>query len=133
MVEGQIARTISVLPVNDIAAATAWYAAALDFEAVYLHEGEHQGEESNYAVLVRDGVEVHLILDEPPPHGRPWTKSGTGYLYLKVCDVDAVYQEAQAREIPLASALRTESWGARAFDLVDPSGNEVHIEEERCA
>ena len=131
MPEPQLLRTITVLPGADIAESVGWYRRALGFECVYLHEGTQQGEATNYAILRRDGLDVHLILDEPPPHAQAWTKAGTGYLYLMVREVDAVFAEVQSRGVAVARGLETENWGARGFNLVDASGNAVHVEEER--
>jgi uncharacterized glyoxalase superfamily protein PhnB len=130
MADGQFRRTITVLPVRDIAEAVRWYEMSLGMETVYLHEGATEDEATNYAVLSRDGVEVHCILDEPPPHEMAWTKAGTGYLYLKVQDVDAFCQEVLGREVPIARELQTENWGARGLNLADPIGNHIHIEQE---
>lgn len=131
MSEQQFLRTIPVLPVRDIAEATAWYERSLGFETVYLHEGEHAGEATNYAILRREQVEVHLILDEPPPHEQAWTKAGTGYLYLMVRNVDEAHSEVRRRGVEVRRGPQTEVWGARAFNLADPSGNVIHVEEAR--
>ncbi len=130
MVDKQFIRTITVLPVNDIAASCAWYEKALGLKTVYLHEGIHEGEVTNYAILVRDGINIHLILDEPPPHNTSWTKAGSGYLYLKVIDAAALYAEVIAQGITVTRGLETENWGATGFNLADPSGNAIHIEQE---
>ena len=44
-------------------------------------------------------------------------------------DVDAAYREVEASGVGIARALQTENWGARGFNLVDPSGNLVHVEQ----
>lgn len=129
MIERQFLRTITVLPVSDIIASVRWYEGSLGLETVYLHEGTTADEATNYAVLVRDGIEIHLILDEPPPYETSWTKAGTGYLYLKVQDVEAMYREVCGKRVPIARVLQTENWGARGFNLADPSGNAIHIEQ----
>ena len=129
MRENQFLRTITVLPVNDINESLQWFKTALGMEAVYRHEGAHEGEATNYAVMARDGVQVHLILDEPPPYASPWTKAGVGYLYLKVRDVDAMYEATVSKGVAITRALQTENWGARGFNLTDPSGNAIHIEQ----
>lgn len=129
MGEAEVLRALVVLPVDDIARATEWYRRVLGFETVYLHEGANAGEVTNYAIMVRDGVPVHLILDEPAPHSRPWTKAGTGYLYLQVRDVDRVFAEVAASGAQVTRGLQTENWGARGFNLADPSGNDVHVEQ----
>lgn len=124
-------RTITVLPVADIAAACGWYERALGFATVYLHEGSDETEATNYAVLRRGNLDIHLILDEPPPHRTAWTVAGTGYLYLMVRDLDAVYAEVQASGIPITRGPAIENWGARGFNLTDPSGNAIHVEQAR--
>ena len=130
MTEKQFIRTITVLPVHDITVCSEWYEKALGLETVYLHEGDHEDEPTNYAVMVRDGVYVHLILDEPPPHDAAWTKAGSGYLYLHVRNIDEMYAEVVSRGVEVTLGLETEVWGARAFNLTDPSGNTIHVEQE---
>jgi len=127
--EPQFVRTLTILPVRDIAEAAAWYERALGFQTVYLHEGASPEEATNFATLDRDGVHVSLILDEPPPYAAPWTKAGVGHLHLVVRDVDAAFSEVEASGVAIARGLATENWGARGFDLTDPSGNSIHIEQ----
>ncbi|MCA9098622.1 MAG: VOC family protein [Planctomycetaceae bacterium] len=117
----------TVLPVNDIPAAVAWYRTSLAFEAIYLHEGDEPGEPTNYAILERDGVRVHLILDEGLPE-YPWAKAGMGYLYLRVADAAQLAAEVKSRGVTLSRELQTEPWGNPAFNLTDPSGNHIHLE-----
>ena len=130
MATNKLIRTITVLPVNNIARACDWYEKALGMKTDYLHEGQEEGEETNYAIVVRDGVDIHLILDEPPPYDAPWTKAGTGYLFLKVSDIDVMFREVESSGVEITRGLQTENWGARAFNLTDPSGNAIHVEQE---
>ena len=125
----QFKRTITVLPVRAIEAACEWYAQTLGLMTRYKHEGSREDEETNYAILERDGVQVHLILDEPPPYAKPWTKAGTGYLYLRVQDIESLHHEMQAKEIPLESTLETSNWGATGFEICDLDGNHIRLEQ----
>ena len=135
MADEQFLRTILVLPVHNIEESVGWYCATLGFETRYVHEGEDEDEDededeaANYAILQRESADLHLILDEPPPYEQPWTQAGTGYLYLIVRDVDAVYDELKSRGAKITRGLQTENWGARGFNLADPSGNAIHIEQ----
>ena len=129
MSESSFVRAVLVLPVRDMKQACAWYASALDFETVFLNSDPVEDPDGNYAILRRDGAEVHLILDEPP-RKHPWTTAGTGYLFLIVLGVDAVYEQVQARGVTVTRGIEQESWGARAFQLTDPSGNLVLVAEE---
>jgi len=131
MVDPQFLRTITVLPVSDIVSSAAWYQQALGFETVYLHEGDQEGEPINFAVLRREDLIIDLILDEPPPCKQAWTKAGTGYLYLIVRNVDEVFAEVQSCGVAITRGLQIENWGAKGFNLTDPSGNAIHIEQEK--
>ena len=129
MIPPRFVRAVLVLPVRDLKQARAWYHNALGFETVYLHQDPVDDPEGNYAILRREGAEVHLILDEPP-RDHPWKTAGTGYLFLIVRGVDAVYAQVQARGVPITREMRKESWGARAFQLTDPSGNSILVAED---
>ncbi|MCB8932530.1 MAG: glyoxalase superfamily protein [Fimbriimonadaceae bacterium] len=125
MADETILRTVTVMPVTDVVEAAGWYKSALGFELRWLKEG---GElPPNYAVLERDGVQVHLILDEDPRPQPEWLRAGRGYLYLQVRDVESLY--SGARSSGVVRGIETEPWGARAFLLEDPSGNSVRVEE----
>jgi uncharacterized glyoxalase superfamily protein PhnB len=132
MSDPRLLRAVLVLPVARMTEARQWYARALDFETVYLHDDPVEDPEGNYAIMRRDGAEVHLILDEPPRE-HPWTTAGTGYLFLIVQDVDAVYAQVQSRGVAIKRPIARESWGARAFQLADPSGNLILVAEESAS
>ena len=125
-------RSITILPVADIEQSAAWYEHALGFETTYLHEGEGESEPTNYAILRRGRLVVHLILDEPLEHGS-WTQVGTGKLYLIVRNVDELFEEVRSKGVEIARELHIENWGARAFGLRDPSGNVIGIEQGQDA
>jgi catechol 2,3-dioxygenase-like lactoylglutathione lyase family enzyme len=118
-----------VIPVNDIDDTIAWYERVLGFRTAYIHGKGRRAESedfANYAILIRDTAEVHFILDE---RGPVWTRSGTGYLYLKVRDVKAVCDDVKSCGAAITRELQVENWPARGFNLNDPSGNEIHIDE----
>lgn len=127
----KVLRTITVLSVRNIEEATEWYRETLGFVTIYLHEGDEPGEATNYAILQRDEITFSLILDESPEHDSAWTKAGTGYLYLIVSDVEQEYADAQQRHVNITRELQIENWGVKGFNLQDPSGNEIHIEQVR--
>ena len=37
-------------------------------------------------------------------------------------DVDAFYEELTARDVPITTAIETEPWGERYFQVTDPNG-----------
>lgn len=129
MSKPQFLKTTTILPVSDIHDTVAWYERAFGFETRYIHGEGRRGEAeefANYAIMDCDAVEVHFILDEGGPI---WTRSGTGHLSLTVRDIDAVYAGVTSCGVLVARELRRENWPARGFDLVDPSGNSVHVEQ----
>lgn len=129
MSEPQFLKAQVVIPVSDIYDTTAWYERVLGFEVRYIHGKGRRGETedfANYAVMNRDTADVHFIMDEG---GAIWTRSGTGYLYLRVRDVETIYSSVKSQDVPITRELQHENWPARGFNLKDPSGNEVHIEQ----
>ena len=129
--KGQTIGTITVLPVSSIEESAKWYELTFGFCTTFLNEGDEDGEATNYAILKRDEVTFHLILDESPDHGASWTKAGSGYLYLLVSDVKKEYDDVKSRGAKVSRELQVENWGATGFNLRDPSGNEIHVEQVR--
>ncbi len=111
-----------------------WYERVLDFETTYLHSDPVEDPDGNYAILKCDSAELHLILDEmndpSAERDHPWTRAGTGYLFLIVRGVDAVLERVQAQGTAVRRGIEKESWGARAFQLTDPSGNLILVASE---
>ncbi len=129
MSEKLFVRTKTIIPVSDIYDTLEWYEKALGLKSVFIHGEGRRGEAedfANFAITERDDLKIEFILDEGGP---VWTRSGTGALHLVVADVDGLYESAKSKGIPLARELKEENWPARGFDLKDPSGNLVHIEQ----
>lgn len=103
----------------------------LGFKMQYIHGSGNRGEGKdyvNYAIIKRDNIIVHFILDEGKTDIHKWTWAGTGYLYIRVRNVDDLYAVVKSRHIPIVQELQKENWSASGFDLEDPSENIVHIE-----
>lgn len=124
MSEQRFLRAIPQLPVTDVEASAEWYHRALGFEIVFLNEDPDDDDPTNYAGLRQGEVEVHLILDEDSS-----AKAGTAYLYLITRNVEEIYDTVKSKSVTIARELRTEPWGAKAFNVLDPDGNTVHISE----
>lgn len=117
-----------VLPVHDMTEVREWYERTLGFETVFLNTDPDDDPTGNYAILRREGAELHLILDESP-RTHPWMTAGTGYLFLIVAGVESLHGELAASGVCLTRELETEAWGAKAFQLTDPSGNLILVAE----
>jgi hypothetical protein len=44
-------------------------------------------------------------------------------------NVETIYASVKSQDVPITRELQHENWPARGFNLKDPSGNEVHIEQ----
>lgn len=109
-------RAIPILPADDLEAARAFYVRGLGFRVTF--EQSPDGRRGLLG-LQRGGLE--LTLDCPMDgHGRH------ACVALHVEDADACYEEWNPR-VALLRPPRNEAWGARTFDLLDPSGNTLFV------
>ncbi len=111
----------SVMPsltVNNLTASLAFFA-GLGFEIAdrWEHEGVLVG-----AMLKAGAANIGLSQDDGKK-GIDRLKGVGVRLYIQVADdVDAVAARAKAAGISLASEPQNTEWGARAFEVVEPSG-----------
>jgi catechol 2,3-dioxygenase-like lactoylglutathione lyase family enzyme len=109
-------RAIPILPTEDLAAAKAFYVDGLGFRVTF--EASEDGR-SGLLGIARGTIE--LTLDCPMQgHGR------NACVALQVDDADIYYREWSAKAGVLR-APKNEDWGARTFDLLDPSGNTIFV------
>jgi catechol 2,3-dioxygenase-like lactoylglutathione lyase family enzyme len=109
-------RAVPILPAEDLAAAKAFYVDGLGFDVTF--EASEDGR-SGLLGLKRGTIE--LTIDSPMSgHGKEACVS------LHVDDADACYREWSAK-VKVLRAPRDEEWGARTFDLLDPSGNTIFV------
>ena len=107
---------VPVLPIDDLAAARAFYVEGLGFDV----EFEFQKDDRSGMIGLRRGT-MRITLDFPMHgHGRHACVS------LHVDDADRYYEEWRTR-LPVNGAPRDEEWGGRTFGLTDPSGNTIFV------
>lgn len=109
-------RAIPILPTQDLEAAKAFYVDRLGFRVTFeVTEDGHSG----LLGIARGTIE--MTLDSPMNgHGR------NACVALQVEDADRYYQEWNSK-VDLLRPPKDEEWGARTFDLLDPSGNTLFI------
>lgn len=108
-------RAIPILPIDDLAAAKAFYTEGLGFRVTF----EWADGATGLVGLERGSIE--LTLDCPMEgHGRQACVS------LRVDDADAYYRQWSAK-VDVLRPPRDEEWGARTFGLLDPSGNTLFV------
>ena len=109
-------RAIPILPADDLAAAKAFYVNGLGFRVTF-----EASEDGRTGLLGLERGTIALTIDSPMDgHGRE------ACISLQVDDADAYYREWSAK-VPVLRAPRNEDWGARTFDLLDPSGNTIFV------
>jgi catechol 2,3-dioxygenase-like lactoylglutathione lyase family enzyme len=125
-------QAIPALPVQDAAAAVAFYRDKLGFEVLH-HDG-------GFAVLARDDAVVHLweagddswrerdSIEKPVRSGAESFIAGTASCRIRVEGVDALYEELRAADVlhPVSrDGVSDEDYGAREFATLDADGNLV--------
>jgi catechol 2,3-dioxygenase-like lactoylglutathione lyase family enzyme len=109
-------RAVPILPADDLAAAKAFYVDKLGFRVLF--EASRDGRTGLLGVA-RGGIE--LTLDCPMDgHGREACVS------LRVDSADRYYEEWRSR-VEIRRPPKDEDWGARTFDVIDPSGNTLFV------
>lgn len=107
---------IPILPTEDLAAAKAFYIEGLGFRVTF--EASSDG---RTGLLGLERGSIELTLDSPMDgHGR------NACVSLRVDDADAYYREWSAK-VDVLRPPHDEDWGARTFDLLDPSGNTIFV------
>lgn len=109
-------RAIPILPVEDLATAKAFYVDGLGFRVTFQASQDGQS-----GLLGLERGTIQMTLDCPMQgHGR------NACVALQVEDADAYYREWCTR-VNVLRAPKDEDWGARTFDLLDPSGNTIFV------
>ena len=109
-------RATPILPTEDLAEAKAFYVDRLGFRVAF-----EVSEDGRTGLLGLERGTIELTLDSPMAgHGR------NACVALHVDDVDSYYREWSAK-VPVLRAPQDEEWGARTFDLLDPSGNTIFV------
>jgi catechol 2,3-dioxygenase-like lactoylglutathione lyase family enzyme len=109
-------RATPILPAEDLATAKAFYVDRLGFRVTF----EASGDGRSGLLGIERGT-IEMTLDSPMRgHGR------NACVALQVDDVDAYYREWSAK-VDVLRAPKDEEWGARTFDLLDPSGNTLFV------
>ncbi len=109
-------RAVPILPADDLRAAKTFYVDALGFTVTFEHT-----EDGITGLLGLQRGAIELTIDAPMAgHGRE------ACVALHVDDADRCYQTWHPR-VAVLRPPRDEPWGARTFDLLDPSGNTIFV------
>ena len=95
------------IAVGDAEQTRAFYG-RLGFACTHLEEG--------FMIVERDGVQLHLHPSSEPPtrHGAFW---------IRVTNIEALYQEYLAVNVITSSKVKAQRWGFKEFHICDPFRN----------
>jgi catechol 2,3-dioxygenase-like lactoylglutathione lyase family enzyme len=109
-------RAIPILPTEDLADAKSFYVDRLGFGLTFETSKDGQS-----GLLGTQCGTIEITLDSPMSgHGK------NACIALHVEDADAYYREWSSK-VDNLRAPKGEAWGARTFDLLDPSGNTIFL------
>jgi len=132
-----LGQTIPAMPVRDAAAAVAFYRDRLGFEVVHQEDG--------FAVLRRDGAQLHLwqagdeswrdraaLSDRPVSSGAESFIAGTASCRIEVEGVEDLYEELRPKEVlhqVSRDGVSETDFGSREFATLDQDGNLISFFE----
>jgi predicted enzyme related to lactoylglutathione lyase len=109
-------QAIPILPAEDLATAKDFYINRLGFRVT-----SEASEDGRSGLLGIERGTIQMTIDCPMSgHGR------NACVALRVDDADAYYREWSAK-VDVLRPPKDEEWGARTFDLLDPSGNTIFV------
>lgn len=117
MSEKNIVRVAPVLFVKDINGSIDFYQNKLGFKCTFKEEDE---ENPIYAVLIREGIEIHLSPRKPE-----W--AGHGQYHFLVMDADSLYKEFTENGVKMISEIEDRDYEMRAFYFNDLDGNFIEV------
>jgi catechol 2,3-dioxygenase-like lactoylglutathione lyase family enzyme len=119
----EILGSTSVLAVNDLDASRRYYVEVLGFEEVLAVEG--------WSFLRRGACGLRI---GHCPGARPMSDPGcmdhSWFLYLRVDDASALFEEYRGRGVSMWHRLEDKPWGMREFAVVTPDGHRIVFGQE---
>jgi predicted enzyme related to lactoylglutathione lyase len=111
-----------IIPVSDIEAAAAYYAAVLEAPGERISPGRHYF----------DCGGVILACFDPRADGDPWdARPNPDHIYFAVGDLDGHCKRVRAQPGgELLRPIETQPWGERSFYCADPFGNKLCFVDE---
>lgn len=115
----QITASAISLNVDDVAASAAFAQQHFGFKEEMAADG--------FVSLAREGAGFNLIflrtgLASIQPESLRQQRAEGLIVAFVVDDIDAEYARIQAAGVPVTTAIQTEPWGERFFQLTDPNG-----------
>lgn len=118
-----IRSAIPVLHVGSSVAAEDFYCNGLGFQEQFAYRLDENEPDPCYMGLTRDGVWLHL---------SSFSGDGVsgGVAFLVVDDVDALFAELVAKDVPIHLEPTDQTWGNREMYVKDLDGNSIRFVRE---
>ncbi len=110
-----VTRIVPNLPVADVSAANAFYAALFDLDI-----GMDLGWVGNVGPAAIPATQLNTLTQDVGASVNPVISIG-------VTDVDAVHERIVAAGVDIVHPLTDEPWGVRRFFFRDPDGNVINV------
>jgi uncharacterized glyoxalase superfamily protein PhnB len=118
--QARLSRIAPEMPAANVREAIEYYVEKLGFELASAMP------DSEYAIVERDGVAIHLFRDSSPDGER--RHSGVA-AHVFVDGIEALYAELASRGAEITQAIERKPWGNRDFRVRDLFGNELKFTE----
>jgi predicted enzyme related to lactoylglutathione lyase len=110
----QFSHAASIFPVEDPLATAKFYQQKLGFDITFTW-----GEPPDYVVTNREhAVNIHFVKKQDD--FRPSQQHVSQYIFVH--EVDKLYQELVESGVEILRPVKTQEWGMREFDILDPNG-----------
>lgn len=110
----------TMLIANSVKQSAEFYRDKFGFDIDFIYEG-HIANQPNYAVVKRDGLEIHFESYEHDQVKVPESRVKCG-VYFMVNDVDSLYEEFLQRGVVVKWPPTDQSYGIRDFKVLDCDG-----------
>ena len=105
--------------VSDMKTTLEWYQTVLGFETSFVTE------DHSYALVTRDGHNIHLQQNADPTIQN--VTANHIEFFMEVDDPDPVYEQAKSTTKTKITELKTQPWGNYEFHIKDPDGALLRI------
>jgi uncharacterized glyoxalase superfamily protein PhnB len=110
----KLSRIAPEMPASDLASALEYYEQRMGFRLAMRM--------TDYAIVERDGVAIHLFEDGARKH------SPVG-LHIFTEDLDELFEELRESGTLITQPIEKKPWGNREFRVKDDFGNEIKFTE----
>lgn len=122
MTEPHLAPAIPQLPSGDIQVTAQFFKTSLGFEVIAIYP------EFNYLIVRRGAAEIHFWQTASEKDAKHYGDASS--CYIRVENIQALYDELQDRKTKLRYGLVKQPWGMNEMQIDDPYGNAIRFGEE---